>query len=820
LLPVEPILPALHRQLLQGDAIVVAPPGAGKSTCLPLSLLGLAAFRGKTIIMLQPRRLAVRNIAAYLAKQLNETVGQTVGYRIRGETKISKNTRLEIVTEGILTRMLQSDPELQEIGLVIFDEFHERNLHGDFSLALCIEVQQSLREDLRLLVMSATLDVLGVSRLLPLGKVLHCEGRSYPVELRYRPDHAKIALHEKVSRLIINVFAEHQGDFLVFLPGARDINKTAERMQQQFAGQVQIHRLFSELSKVEQQAALLPDPQGHRKIVLATNIAETSLTIEGIEVVIDSGIEKMAVFQLSRGFTHLQSQKISQASAIQRAGRAGRVAAGSCYRLFSSEQYQRFDSQSVPQILQSDLSSFLLECAVWGTDITELALIDQPSAAQLAQGWAYLTQLALVDSHQRLTPLGRQAHGLGCQPGIALMLIKSATLSAQHLSLACALSALFESKDPLGYRQGVDVSARLYLLLQQKNHNLWQTIRQWFKKMSSGLLDWPFADIAVLIGFAYPQWLAQQRQGERYQLANGTGAVLNIDDALCQSPWLAIAVLKTSDHQQDNAQIGYAQALSTSQLEQHFSHLIEQQTQVQWHEKQQKILAYKEKRLGKIVMHTQPMQKPSPENIRSIWRHVFASKGADFLPLSPAAKQLIYRVRLAAILLPDKKWPDYSDGGLLASIEEWLLPHLGKITSAQQLNQSDYFVSLKNTLDYQQQQCLDQFFPERLMLPSGRQGQLLYTEQTEVLLSVRMQELYGLHLHPSIARGHIAVTVELLSPAGRPIQTTQDIPGFWQGSYKAVQKEMKGRYPRHFWPDDPVRSQATTTTKKRMKPSE
>ena len=547
MLPVEHILPALHKQLIGGDAIVVAPPGAGKSTCLPLSLLKLDVFKDKKIILLQPRRIAVRTIASYLASQLGESVGHTIGYRIRGEVKVTANTRLEIVTEGILTRMLQNQPDLPDVGLVIFDEFHERSVHADFSLALCIEVQQALREDLRLLVMSATLDVTALGELLPAAKLLESSGKSYPVDIIYQPDNSSLHLFEKVSRLVIHVFPKHQHDCLVFLPGAADINKAAQRLSQHFlsAGEdeVEVLKLFSELSKNEQQQALLPHPKGKRKIVLATNIAETSLTIEGIEVVIDSGIEKKAIFQLNRGITHLQSQKISQASATQRAGRAGRLTAGTCYRLWSKEQHSRLAQQITPEIMHSDMSSFILESAIWGTDVSALALQDHPSDAQLSQGFALLKQLELLDDNHKLTTLGRKAHGLGCHPSIAVMLIKSASMSSEHLSMGCAIAALLENKDPMGRTDnGASLAARLHFVLQQRHHVIWQAIRQWHSKLACRLLVWPTEDTAVLVGYAYPQWLAKQRKNERYlasicsQLGFGLVAGLQLEVlAICGS---------------------------------------------------------------------------------------------------------------------------------------------------------------------------------------------------------------------------------------------------------------------------------------------
>ena len=835
LLPVEHILPVLHQQLMVGDAIVVAPPGAGKSTCLPLSLLKLAVFKDKKIILLQPRRIAVRNIAAYLASQLGEAVGQTVGYRIRGEVKVSANTRLEIVTEGILTRMLQNQPELPDVGLVIFDEFHERSVHADFSLALCIEVQQALRDDLRLLVMSATLDVAALGELLPEAKLLESQGKSYPVDIVYQADNSSSHVFEKISRLVIQVFAEHKHDFLVFLPGAADINKAAQYLSQHFselsgqyssqnlATEVEVLKLFSELSKNEQQQALLPHPGGKRKIVLATNIAETSLTIEGIEVVIDSGIEKKAIFQLNRGITHLQSQKISEASATQRAGRAGRLMAGTCYRLWSKEQHSRLAKQSTPEIMHSDMSSFILESAVWGTDVSALALQDYPSDAQLSQGFGLLKQLELLDVNKKLTALGRKAHGLGCHPSIAVMLVKSAKMSSEHLSMACALAALIENKDPMGRNtNGASLAARLHFVLQQKNHVIWQTIRQWHSKLACRLLTWPLEDTAILVGYAYPQWLAKQRKNERYQLVNGSGAVLYQDDVLTTHTWLAIANMQTSDRQQDNAQIRYAESLTLLQLEQHFQHLIEKKEYVAWDHENQRIVSEMQKTLGKIVIHKQPIKRPSEQHILTIWQSVIQDKGIAGIPFNEDVQQLIYRVRLAASFTGDPSFsalqalPDFTESGLLNSIDRWLIPYLTHTLTWQQFTQCHFQQQLLNELDYAQQQYLNKQLPKRLALPSARSAQLTYTSSNSVVLSVRMTELYGLQRHPTVAQQQVPITVELLSPAGRPIQTTQDLPRFWQGSYKEVQKEMKGRYPRHFWPDDPANAAATARTKKRM----
>ena len=816
LLPIEQILPELQQQLLVGDAIVVAPPGAGKSTHLPLSLLKSALFGHQKIIMLQPRRLAVRNIARYLAEQLNESVGQTVGYRIRGESKVSTNTRLEIVTEGILTRMLQHQPELPGIALIIFDEFHERSIHADFSLALCLEVQQGLRDDLRLLVMSATMDTLSLVKLLPQALVLESKGRSFPVDLVYRPDNAKQSLADKISRLVLDVFPRHQQDALVFLPGAADINKVADRLHSAFGKEVVIHCLYGELPKAQQQAALLPDELGRRKIVLATNIAETSLTIEGIEIVIDSGVEKTALFQLNRGITHLQSQAISQASATQRAGRAGRLGPGTCYRLWSSEQHQRLSAQATPEILQSDMASFVLETAVWGTQVSELALIDQPTSAQLNQALHYLQALGMLDQAAKLTTKGRQAHALGCHPGIANMLLQSAKLSKNHLSMACAIAGLMESKDPLNYQTGSMLSSRLSFLIAHKQHSIWQQIRQWFKKLNCEYCDWPIEDVAILLAFGFEQWIAKARQNGRYLLANGSGAVLAENDPLMGQDWLVVGAMITTDRQQDDSQIRYAEALSLVQIKNHFAHVLQRQDVLQWDDNKQRISASRQTRLGAIVVQNEAMDKPAAQQLSTIWHDVLLAKGSGALPFDEACISLQYRSSLAKKLLPQEDLPDISTTALMDNLAQWLLPFVESFMTWSELVKLDFYSLLKNQFDWQQWNKLEALLPTHISVASGRQHKLEYGEHDTVTLSVRMQEMYGTAVHPTVVHGKIPITIELLSPASRPLQTTQDLPGFWQGSYKQVQKEMKGRYPRHFWPDEPAISPATTTTKKKM----
>ena len=820
LLPIDQILPDLEQQLAVGDAIVVAPPGAGKSTALPLYLLRSALLTGQKMIMLQPRRIAVRNIAAYLAQQLGEQVGETVGYRIKGESKVGPATRLEIVTEGILTRMLQHQPELPGIGLVIFDEFHERSIHADFSLALCLEVQQGLRDDLRLLVMSATLDSASLAQIMPQARLLQSQGKSYPVEIVYRPDPSKVPLSDKVSRLIIDVFALHQNDALVFLPGVKEIQSVSERLLVAYGQQVEIHQLYGELSKAEQLAAIQPSQTGKRKIVLATNIAETSLTIEGIELVINSGQEKVAVFQLNRGISHLQSQSISQASATQRAGRAGRLGPGTCYRLWSSEQHHRLRAQSVPEILQADMAPFYLESAVWGAAISDLALIDQPSAPQLAQAQQALQLLGMLDAEGKLNAKGRAAQQLGCHPNIANMLLHSQQLSAGHLSMACAIAALLENKDPLGRSAGAQLSLRLQFLLNKPQHPIWQHIRQWHKKLRISQQGWPVHDCALVLGLGMPQWLGKRRHTSSYALLVGSGAILEQDDPLSASEWLIVAHMSSSAYQQDDARIHYAEGLSQAELLRHFSHLVEQQDNIYWDKSLERIVANRQRKLGNIVLEQLPLEKPTAQQCAVIWPQVLADKGLDSVLGSEACQNLLRRTLLARQLVPDEDWPDLRSEALLANIADWLLPHLDGIHSWAQLSKLDCYQLLKNQFDWHLWQRLESLLPGSIILPSGRQHPLSYGEHGDVRLAVKLPELYGLQRHPCVAQDRVKLTIELLSPALRPIQTTQDLPGFWQGSYKQVQKEMKGRYPRHFWPDEPATAPATTTTKKHMKLSE
>ncbi|MFT7258498.1 MAG: ATP-dependent helicase HrpB [Glaciecola sp.] len=830
MLPIQEILSALALQLKDGNAIVVAPPGAGKSTSLPLFLLQQPRFQHCKIIMLQPRRIAARNIAYYLSEQLGEKVGKTVGYRVRGENLTSTDTRLEIVTEGILTRMLQATPELPGVGLIIFDEFHERSIHADFSLALSLEVQQALRDDLRILVMSATLNAQAISKIMPDAELLESKGRSYPVDVKYVATHTKMPIVDRVCELIIQTFGSHEKDFLVFLPGAYEIKKAAEILSRKLHDCV-VLPLFSDLNKEHQQEALMPNKEGKRKIVLATNIAETSLTIEGIEVVIDSGLEKKAVFDLRRGITQLTTQKISQASATQRAGRAGRVMAGTCYRLWSKELHGRLAQQSTPEILQSDVSDLVLESAIWGAPMADLALIDQPNPAQLAQGEDKLMSLGIIKQSNKMTEFGRKVHALGGNANIAIMLLKSAKLSRAHQSLACALAALLESKDPLPQAQTAEVTPRLTFLLKNKQHNIWLLIKQWHRKQNIQVVEWPLQDLAIVLAFGFPQWIAKHRSEERFSLANGGGATLSINDDLLRQlsaqslstknqRWLAIGHMQLTDKQMDSALIRYAEPISFDHLQTHFSQFFDDKEIVQWDEDKQRISASESQFFGRISYSKKTLPKPSSTSLIEVWKQLIQKKGIHLLPFDLRSLQLIKRVGLLNRTLNSAEqsntFPDFSEVGLLQTIDQWLLPFLTNKSTWQAFSNLPFYQLLSQKMDYKQLQQLDSLLPEGIVIPTGRKVGINYNEEGKALLSVRMQELYGMQQHPTLLNGKLPITCELLSPAQRPLQTTDNLIGFWQGSYKQIQKEMKGRYPRHFWPDDPANAPATATIKKRM----
>lgn len=740
-------------------------------------------------------------------------MGQTVGYRIRGESRVSKTTKLEIVTEGLLTRKLQQNPELDGVGLIIFDEFHERSIHADFALALCCEVQQALRDDLRLLVMSATLDVAPLQQLLPQAKTLATEGRSFPLEYYYQPRNQQQKLVEQLCSLVIKGLNEKPGSVLVFLPGQKEINQLRELLQAKVDASVQVFALYGELNRQQQDDAIQPAAKGLRKVVLATNIAETSLTIEGISIVVDSGLENSAGFQLRTGITQIRQQQISQASATQRAGRAARLGPGICYRLWSQEVQQRLIAHSTPEILSSDICPLVLEAKVWGTEISELTLLDRPSHSQIQQATELLQELEALDGSARVTAHGQQIASFGTHPRLANMLIQAKELGERELSLACVLAVLLEGRSIIPGNNNNDVGAVLLYLGNNPRHWAWQQIKQWHKRMQIAVSSsWPIEMAGVLMAYAYPDRIAKHKSQGRYQLLNGSGASLSETDDLYSQAWLVAGQLIDLDKVAD-ARITLAAEITLPLLEQYFPHLFSQQQSCSW--QQQKIVAKQQECLGKIVLKSEKLAAPDSEERLNIWQQVLGDCSFEQWPLTDKARNWLARARLYTQLFPEAGWPDFSTDVLAQSWQQWLWPYMLDCVSWQQLEQLDWLSILQQQLSWEQQQELERQLPLTVKVPTGSQISLSY-QQEQVLLAVRMQEVYGWQQSPVLASGRLPVLLELLSPARRPLQTTADLAGFWAGSYKEVQKEMKGRYPKHFWPDDPANAQATRTTKKHM----
>lgn len=828
-LPVANIVDELITQLRVSNAVLIAPPGAGKSTYLPLQLVQSELFRGKRIIMLQPRRLAARSIAYYLAQQLNEGLGQTVGYRIRGETKVSANTRLEIVTEGVLTRMLQQDPELIGVDLVIFDEFHERNLHADFSLALCLETQQALRDDLRLLVMSATLSVEGLTDYLNQAALIECEGRQYPIDIRYLPQkyNNQRALTASIVNLAIKVLAEEEGNMLIFLPSIRSIRELTELLRERFQGMEDqstlLCPLYGDLSLTEQTKAIEPTKQGQRKVVIATNIAETSLTIEGIRIVIDSGLENTAVFNLNRGITQVDTKRIVKASATQRSGRAGRLGPGIAYRLWSEEQNHQLTDYVTPQMMNSDITPLILDALVWGTSLRTLALLDQPSLAQYQQGMTILRDLNAVDEHDTLTAHGRAMQQLGCHPRMANMLLSAPQIAKresvdvlQTKSLACIIAALLEGKDPLNKAQTSDIHLRLELLKNNRKHGLWREAKHWAQRLNITITaNWPQHILSILVGCAYPDHIARLRNSSSYQLSGSSGAALSDNDGLSGAQWLAIGKLVLLQGQA-NARIALSVPISQEQLDTHFAHLFHERRECEWRQNTRRMEARNVQLFRNIIIDRQPSRATAGE-LTQAWQDKLAGMVFDDLPIPSQAKNWINRISMARHYSPNEDWPDVSEEGLMRSTSYWLLPYLSDVTNWEDFEKLAWLPLLKQTLSYELQQRVDVLLPKSITLPSGRQATLDYVNMSKVVLSVRMQEMYGTSTHPSVANNRLPLVVELLSPRQQPIQITQDLPSFWQSSYQQVRKDMKSQYPKHHWPENPLDAEASLKTNRQLR---
>lgn len=807
-LPVSAVLDELLAALQSAPQVLLhAPTGAGKSTWLPLQLLAKAGLPGR-IIMLEPRRLAAKNVAYRLAQQLGEEPGQTVGYRMRAESKSGPQTRLEVVTEGILTRMLQQDAELQGVSLVILDEFHERSLQADLALALLLDVQQGLRDDLKLLIMSATLDNARLSQLLPEAPVVVSEGRSFPVERLYQPLASHQRLEDGVAAAVKRLLAEQPGSLLLFLPGVAEINRVLERLTGEVASDTDLCPLYGALPLAQQQKAIQPAAPGRRKVVLATNIAETSLTIEGIRLVVDSGLERVARYDVRNGLTRLATQRISQASMVQRAGRAGRLEPGLCWHLFAKEQAERAAEHAEPDILQSDLTGFWLELLQWGChDPAQLTWLDAPPAAALTAARALLRRLGATDDGDKLTAPGRQMAALGCEPRLAAMLVAGATLSADGLATAALLAALLE-EPPRGGQMDIGY------WLSRPQANWRQRAAQLAKRLPqrAGQVDVELAP--RLLAQAFTDRIAQRRgQDGRYLLANGLGAAMNQDEALSRAPWLIVPSL-LQGHNSPDARILLALPVDIEALAAHLPAMVMQRTAVEWDEEKGTLRAWKRQQIGRLTLRAQPLAKPADEELQQALLDWVRAQGLAVLNWEGAAEQLRVRLLCAQAWLPEAEWPAMDEEPLLAALEQWLLPSLNGVRDLRGLKQVNIAEALSRLLDWQQKQRLDNALPTHYTVPTGSRLPIRYEAGKPPALAVRLQEVFGEQRSPMLAEGRIPVVLELLSPAHRPLQITGDLAAFWQGAYREVQKEMKGRYPKHVWPDDPATAVPTRRTKK------
>lgn len=804
-LPVAAVLPELLAALHSApQVLLIAPTGAGKSTWLPLQLLRQRESHGR-ILLLEPRRLAARNVAQRLAEQLGEQAGETVGYRMRAQTCVGPNTRLEVVTEGILTRMIQQDPELGGVDLVILDEFHERSLQADLALALLLDVQQGLRDDLKLLVMSATLDNTRLQTLLPDAPLIVSEGRMFPVERRYQPLGAHQRFDEAVASATSELLRSESGSLLLFLPGVGEIQRVQEKLASRVGSDVLLCPLYGALPLNEQRKAILPAPAGLRKVVLATNIAETSLTIEGIRLVVDCAQERVARFDVRTGLTRLVTQRISQASMTQRAGRAGRLEPGICLHLISKEQAERAATQADAEITQSDLSGLLMELLQWGCpDPAELCWLDRPPAINLAAARKLLTQLGALEG-ERLSAFGQQMAVSGNDPRLAAML--AGAKNADEIATAAKLAAILE-EPPRG--ASADLGAAF-----ARNQPQWQQrARQLVRRMKSAEGE-PDSDLLVpLLARAFADRIARRRgQDGRYQLANGMGAMLDADDALNRHEWL-LAPLLLQGSQSPDARILLALPLDIDALMMACPTILQQSDTVEWDDAQGTLKAFRRSQIGQLTVKVQPLAKPSEKELHQAMLNGIREKGLEVLNWTPEATQLRLRLHCAAKWLPESQWPAVDDESLLAELENWLLPQMNGVHSLRALKALDLQGALLAWLTWPLRQRLDSELPAHYTVPTGSRIAIRYHEDNPPALAVRMQEMFGEATTPAIAQGRIALVLELLSPAQRPLQITRDLAAFWQGAYREVQKEMKGRYPKHVWPDDPAKTAPTRRTKK------
>ena len=832
--PITEILPALLGAVASSSSVIVqAPPGAGKTTVVPLELLKHASLNGKKIVMLEPRRLAASNAARWMASRLGEEVGETVGYTIRYDRKVSPSTRIEVVTEGVLARRLYTDPLLEDTGIVIFDEFHERNLHSDVGLALCHDLQQGLRDDLKIIVMSATIEGEPLSRLLDGAPVISSKGRSYSVTISYAGDHEYKAMSAAVARAVRVAWSETDGDMLVFLPGAGEIRSVQRALAADALYPVPlVVPLYGDLPFAAQEKAILPAPC--RKIVLATNIAETSLTIEGIRVVIDSGWVRQLRYDHSTGLSRLMTVRVSGASAEQRAGRAGRLGPGTCYRLWSEHTQRSLVPHPPPEIVTSDLASLLLDLAAWGiVDPGRLRWLDSPPPAALGAAKDLLARIGALDASGMITPTGTRMGKLPLHPRLAHMLLYG--LKKGWGTMAADLTALLSERDILRYDPASafrstdsDIIDRLESFIHWRRGQessgagvdidacrlVERAAKAVRRAVGSSFFDYEPAleQVGILLAAAYPDRIGQRRETStnHYLLANGRGAALSPRSAVGRP--LHLIAVTVEDREGGNGAIHAASSVDIDILKREFPRWFDKRRRVYWDDQQDKPVAREEERVGSLVVSSVPVPLLPSETAEALLEAIRA-KGLGLLKWSNAAIRFRGRVSFLARLYPDD-WPDFSDKALLSNLDRWLAPWLPNVRP-DSLARFDVLQPLQACLDFDQMRKLDEGAPAQLTVPSGSRINVDYSEEGGPVLAVKLQELFGLATTPTVGWGKVPVILHLLSPARRPLQVTRDLASFWNTGYQEVRKELKGRYPKHPWPEDPWNAVPTRHINKR-----
>jgi len=830
-LPIDAVLPELRAVLQRNrNAVLEAPPGAGKSTVVPIALLDQPWLRGGRILMLEPRRLATRAVATRMATTLGESVGDTVGYRMRLETRVSRRTRIEVITEGVFTRMLQADPALEGVAAVLFDEFHERSLHADTGLAFALDSQENLAPELRILVMSATLDGAAVAKLLGDAPRVTAAGRMFPVDIRYTGTGLPLLPGGRedpslqVLRTIKRALEEAEGDLLVFLPGAGEIR----RMQGMLGdlANVDVFPLFGELAAGEQDAALKPARAGRRKIVLATNIAETSLTIDGVRAVVDAGLERRRLFDPASGMNRLELQRIARASAEQRAGRAGRTAPGVCYRLWGEGADRSLAAYAPPEICVADLAPLALDLAVWGTDSGNLRWLDAPPAATLASSRDLLRRLGALDAAGKVTAHGRAMQEFPAHPRLAHMLLKSRDLDAQ--SLAAELAAMLSDRDLLraapGRSRDSDVRTRLELLHRGGAdldrgavERVRRSQRQFLQLLGRGdERATPSTDAAaVLLALAYPDRVGRRRAGGdgRFQLSNGRGAVFESSESAARAEFIVAVDL---DDREREARIRLAIPLEKQDLLDTFAGELVRADELAWDERTEAVVARRVIRFGELLLEEKPLADVPRDAAVAAMAQGLRTLGLDALPWDDDSRDFLARAQFVGALGRSDLagWPPFTREALAQDMG-WIEPFLEGVTRRSQLTRVPLLDALRSRLTYEQQRKLDELAPTHIGLPTGSRARVDYASDNAPVASMRMQEVFGLAATPRIGGGLVPVTFALLSPARRPLQVTRDLASFWRNAYVEVRKDMRGRYPRHYWPEDPLQAEPTRRVKPR-----